>query len=368
MNDSFSLAVLKNMKNKKNVVQIIIPTWNALAFTKMTLASLFKYTTDHPYHLTIVDNNSRPETVEYLKSIQAQLEARMPEGMVDYNFIFNSVNQGYSVGNITGWKSLPAVEAKYGCLCNNDLVFSPSWLSKMVDIMERDPQIGILGAMRPAPFVKHPMTMCPTGEAQMRQMLIGQDLLNRCPERELQMFTNGMPWDEFAKQIEAANYYQPLVLQTPPAFVMTCCALLDKQLVDSIGGVFRENWGSTYGAEDIDLSWRIAEAGRKVVMAPVYVHHHVHAAVDNGKLDMEQKLREGDKYLYQLWKRQIHRQLLEEVTKNQNFRNEEFITDPKWFIYRILENFLGEEHFWQATKEQRFELGAQMYSRKQELK
>ena len=48
-----------------NTVNIVVVCWNALEYTKITLASLFK-NTEIEYSLTIVDNGSDDDTNDFL--------------------------------------------------------------------------------------------------------------------------------------------------------------------------------------------------------------------------------------------------------------------------------------------------------------
>ncbi|MBT4124047.1 MAG: glycosyltransferase [Candidatus Pacebacteria bacterium] len=336
-------------KETNDAVQIIIPTWNALEFTKMTLKTLFQYT-DHSYHLTIVDNGSEDGTGDYLKELEMELAVQFPEHMIGFNVIYNGENKGYAEANIIAWNSIPREDTRYACLCNNDLAFSPNWLSRMMGDMKRDPEIGVLGSMRPAPFVKHPHTGSATGEKQMQEMLSSFNLTeDRDPEAELKAYTNDQDWPSFVDEIEAYNYGEIMYLESPPAFVQTCCALVDRKIVETAGGVYRENWGK-YGADDIDLSWRVAEIGKKTAMSSVYVHHHVHASISVSELDVETKLKEGDLHLYELWKDKIKGILRKELEQNPNFKEEVMYKEMEWFIFRILEHVIGEEEFWKDVE------------------
>ena len=64
-----------------------MPTWNALEYTKITLSRLFE-STKVPFTLTIIDNASRKETIDFLKKIKSQ------GSCIKINKIFNQKISG----------------------------------------------------------------------------------------------------------------------------------------------------------------------------------------------------------------------------------------------------------------------------------
>ena len=66
---------------------VIIVCWDALEYTKTTINSLFESTSNYNYRLTIIDNNSKPNAIEYLKSIE-------PPSNVKMDIIYNNSNVG----------------------------------------------------------------------------------------------------------------------------------------------------------------------------------------------------------------------------------------------------------------------------------
>lgn len=66
---------------------VIIVCWDALEYTKTTINSLFESTSNYNYRLTIIDNNSKPNAIEYLKSIE-------PPSNIKMDIIYNNSNVG----------------------------------------------------------------------------------------------------------------------------------------------------------------------------------------------------------------------------------------------------------------------------------
>ncbi|MCX7927312.1 MAG: glycosyltransferase family 2 protein [Candidatus Omnitrophica bacterium] len=112
-------------------VDIIIPVYNQLSFTKECIESIRK-NTKIPYHLIIVDDNSNEETKRYLNFLSHNTEITILHNGVNLGWIV-SVNRGINISN-----------AEYLCIMNNDTVVYPDWLEEMVLIAERHPQIGLV--------------------------------------------------------------------------------------------------------------------------------------------------------------------------------------------------------------------------------
>jgi GT2 family glycosyltransferase len=133
------------MRARTNVVII---TFNALAYTKATLDSLFD-NTKTPYNLTIIDNASDDGSPEYLSSLI------LPSECKKYTLIKNSENTGvghaYNQGQQVSFKD----GMEYTAFCNNDLYFSNNWLGKLECRLDQNPNIAMLSPLRPSAKVSY---------------------------------------------------------------------------------------------------------------------------------------------------------------------------------------------------------------------
>ena len=123
-------------------VNIVVVTWNALDYTRKCLDSIRAYTS-YPHTITVVDNASTDTALDYLRKEK------------DINLITNKENVGYGKAIVQGHESN---RTPFVCIMNNDIVVSPGWLDSMVEIMEENPRLGLLGTLRPAGFCAHPFT------------------------------------------------------------------------------------------------------------------------------------------------------------------------------------------------------------------
>ena len=108
---------------------IVIPVFNALQYLKMCVDSIRNHTSD--YELIIVDNGSKPECVEYIKSIGCKT-------------VLNHKNLGPGAAFNQG---IRISDGEYVCLLNSDVKVTAGWLTPLVATLQSDPQIGIVGPL-----------------------------------------------------------------------------------------------------------------------------------------------------------------------------------------------------------------------------
>ena len=93
---------------------VIIVCWDALEYTKTTINSLFESTSNYNYRLTIIDNNSKPNAIEYLKSIE-------PPSNVKMDIIYNNSNVGICKINKQIYRNslriLQFTDSTSSCIC-----------------------------------------------------------------------------------------------------------------------------------------------------------------------------------------------------------------------------------------------------------
>lgn len=117
---------------ESHFVNIGMVTFNRLEFTKLAIASILKYTC-FPHMLTVVDNGSSDGTREYLHSLKRQ-------GIITHLILLEK-NVGIARASNLAWAQVP--QAAYYLKLDNDIVIhKPGWLSNMVDVIDRIPQLG----------------------------------------------------------------------------------------------------------------------------------------------------------------------------------------------------------------------------------
>ncbi len=118
----------------RKYVNIGMVTFNRLEFTKAAIAALFQHTC-FPHVITVVDNGSTDGTPEYLQALYQQ-------GFIT-NLILLSNNVGIAKASNLAWSHEP--DAEYYLKLDNDIVIQkPGWLSRMVEVIDRIPELGAI--------------------------------------------------------------------------------------------------------------------------------------------------------------------------------------------------------------------------------
>ncbi|OGS22108.1 MAG: hypothetical protein A3J83_03820 [Elusimicrobia bacterium RIFOXYA2_FULL_40_6] len=233
LNNTNLLKLLKNVEKnkveeKKKLTSIIMLTYNQLKHTKACIESLKKYT-DRSYELIIVDNGSTDGTPKYLKSIKGK----------SIKLILNNSNLAFAKGCNQG---IRIAKGDYILLLNNDILLTAGWLGKMIDCLESDKSIGMVGP-----------------RSNSAEFLQKADFKKYKNDKDLQRFA----------QAFSMNYtgdYQKTF------WIIGFCMLLHRKVVDQVG-LLDERFGPG-GYEDYDYCFRVGQAGYKIVIAgDVYIHH-----------------------------------------------------------------------------------------------
>lgn len=118
------------------LVYVIILNFNGSKWLTVCLESL--RTTEYANFKTVlVDNASIDDSVELVRRQFPEIE-----------LIANAANLGFSEGNNVGIRAALAAGAEYVVLLNPDTKVQPEWLSELIAIGQREPGIGILGAVQ----------------------------------------------------------------------------------------------------------------------------------------------------------------------------------------------------------------------------
>jgi O-antigen biosynthesis protein len=211
---------------KKKLVSIIMLTFNQLKITRQCINSLFRYT-KHPFELIIVDNGSTYGTVKYIKKIKSA------------KIILNSKNLAFSKGNNQG---IRIAKGDYILLLNNDVVVTDGWLPRMMECLESDKAIGLVGPQ--------------TNAACFSQRISNPDYKNL---DELKYYAQAFRMKYSGNWLETHR-------------IIGFCMLMRKEVIEKIG-LLDERFGPG-GFEDFDYCLRARQAGYKIMVAgDVYIHH-----------------------------------------------------------------------------------------------
>ena len=117
--------------NVDPMVSIVIPCYNQVHYTYACLQSILEFTKDVTYEVIIADDVSTDATAELTS---------MWKGLV---ICRNETNQGF-LSNCN--QAAKAARGKYIMFLNNDTKVTQGWLSSLVNLIESDPSIGMVGS------------------------------------------------------------------------------------------------------------------------------------------------------------------------------------------------------------------------------
>lgn len=208
-------------------VFIVILNYNGKSIIKKCLASVFKV--NYPnFEVVFVDNNSTDGSLELAKANFSKA-----------NFIKNKENLGYAAGNNIGIRFALERNAEFVLLLNNDTEVDENFLSRLMEVAQKDSQIGILS---PVIF---------TGDT--KQVWFSGGKISWLKMRTLHL-----------QKIRTEDYYNS-------EFITGCAMLVRAEVFKKIG-LFDEDFFLYW--EDADFSYRAKKAQFKnVVVSASWIDH-----------------------------------------------------------------------------------------------
>lgn len=225
-------------------IDIIIPTWNNSQLTLGCLTAISAFTA-YPYRLIWVDNGS--EESEY---------KRVHEKLRELNIEFKSIVFDKNLGPTRALNAgIRESESRYIVLINNDTFVTDRWLSKLVEILEANPNIGLI-----CPVTDN--ISCPARWPRLARML-------KLPVTEpVAMYFNSRPVGFIAGGFLVSFF----------------CVVIRREVIDKIGLLCEEL--QFFGSDD-DYCDRVREAGFRTAIATNCFAHHVHHATIKNLLPAE---------------------------------------------------------------------------------
>jgi len=285
------------------LVSIILKTWNGIVWTKLFLESLNRFT-NVSHELIVVDNGSTDGTIELLQELK------------NAKLILNPQNRGCIFANIQG---IEQSQGRYLCLVDNDIVVSQNWLDTLVAEMQchSTPPIGIVAPLQLSKTLVHPY-LPNLSIRDVWDQLTRSGNYKGDPKAMLDAFCYPFEYDQFVRDFLLKNRSSSSFLECPPEFVGGSCILVDKNILNQLGG-FLHLANGLYGGDDVEICWRFGQAGYKVVRtAKTYVHHFKHSSVTENNLDRNFHNWQSCEVLFAHWKDELVKILLHKLSLGQN--------------------------------------------------
>lgn len=230
---------------KKPELTIIILNYNTRELLADCLRSLQKCSREIPFQVIVSDNASGDGSATMVRENFPWVE------------VLEGPNEGFSKGNNRARK---LTRGKMILFLNPDTVVNPQVLKKTTDYLKRHPDVGALSCK----------LVLPTGE-------IDKDARRRFP-------TPGIAFARLVLRSGRKYWYEdvnPDKIQEVDA-IQGAFFLTWKKILDQVGW-FDEDY--FFMGEDIDLCWKIRQAGWKIIYYPkVFIYHLKGASTGKSKL------------------------------------------------------------------------------------
>lgn len=246
-------------------VSIIIPVYNQWEYTYNCLASIKKNTEGINYEIILIDDVSDDETVNISKYIE------------NITVVRNKSNMGFLKNCNHGAR---LAKGKYIHFLNNDTNVQKNWLSSLLDLIELDEKIGIVGSK----------LVYPDGILQEAGGIVWKDAsgwnFGRMDDPE-------KPEYNYVKEVD---------------YISGASIMIKKELWNDIKG-FDERYVPAY-CEDSDLAFEVRKRGYKVMYQPFSCVVHFEGksnGIDESKGIKKYQVVNKEKFLKK-WKEELKKQ------------------------------------------------------------
>jgi O-antigen biosynthesis protein len=213
-----------SLGKNKDLVSIVVQSFNRIDKTIKCIESIIKYTNDINYELILIDNGSIDGTLDYFKSINH------PQKTI--------VHVTKNVGSYV--PMIYRLNGKYVANVCNDTYVTKNWLSNLITCLKSDETIGIV-----VPVISN-------GSNNQGADITFNSLEEMQEKAALFNVSNPSVWHERIR----------LVIQL---------AVYKKEIFDLVG---LPDYGFFHDFADDDLSFRIRRSGYKLVLCKdTFVHH-----------------------------------------------------------------------------------------------
>ena len=239
-------------------VSIVIPVFNNLDLNRQCLESIYRHTPLEGVEIIAVDNGSTDGSTDYLRQEETYGRLQLISNTTNLGFA-RACNQGAQIARGNRLVFL-----------NNDTIVQPGWLDGLTRCLEKDEEIGIVGAklVYPDDTIQH------AGVTFNDQIKVGHIY---------RFFHHSHPAVNKEREFQV---------------VTAACMMIRKALFVAVGG-FDEHYQN--GFEDVDLCLQIRRLGYKVYYTPHCVVYHL----ESKTAGRHAREKENALYFISKWRDQI---------------------------------------------------------------
>ena len=233
---------------------IILVNWNSYELTDDTLQSLYK-TTYKDYDIICVDNASTDQSL-----------AQLQKNHTDIIILTSDQNTGFTGGNNKGMQYAIQHEYAYTLLLNNDVAVEDDFLEPMVQSLDKNQS---LGAVQPLIYFHHDRTLIWNAGSRYNKWLgvtktIGYNKKDADQTERYHIRENKV--DPSTKNGNSNHMVQKI------AWITGCAFMVKTEVLKKVGLLY-DPFFIYY--EDVDLSFRIKNAGHDLGYVPASVIYHI---------------------------------------------------------------------------------------------
>ncbi len=217
---------------------VAILNWNGLDFLKKFLPSVVKYSNQPDVNIFVIDNASSDKSIEFLKQNYPQIK-----------LVILDKNYGYAGGYNKGLKQ---IKAKYYVLLNSDIEVTENWINPIINLMENNKKI----------LACQPKILSYNNKEYFEYAGASGGYIDKYGYP----FCRGRIFDT----IEKDNHQYDDIKQV--FWATGACLFIDAEKYFKLGGLDNDFFAHM---EEIDLCWRINNAGYKIFVNPQSVVYHV---------------------------------------------------------------------------------------------
>lgn len=258
-------------QNAEPLVSIVIPVYNQFNYTYLCLRSIVEYSSNVPYEIILADDGSTDRTQTIAEIVRG---LRIVRNQQNLRFLKNCNH------------AAKEAKGKYILFLNNDTQVQPDWLTSLVELIEQDEKIGMVGSK----------LVYPDGSLQEAGGIVWKD---------------GSAWN-FGRGKNPLSPEFNYVKETD--YISGAAIMIRRALWEEIGG-FDEQFAPAY-FEDTDLAFGVRKHGYKVMYQPASVVVHFEG-VSNGT-----DTASGQKS-YQLVNQKKFTEKWKDVLEKEHFKNGE---------------------------------------------
>lgn len=217
-------------------VSIIIVNWNSAEYAAASIGSIRKFSDGLRYEVIVVDNASSDSSTTTLRKIPG------------IHFIASPVNLGFAGANNLGFR---LASGRAVLFLNPDTLLTTPAVRLMYEFLQSDPSVGVVGARQLNADLSLQKACIQTVPTLVNQIADSEWLRRRFPRARLWGTNSSL----------AYNAREPI----PVDAVSGACIMVRRTVLESVGAFSTDYF---MYAEDVDLCYRIAQSGWKIVHVP----------------------------------------------------------------------------------------------------